>query len=133
MNEKPSYWITPPEFYARLNNEFNFDFDPCPCPRPENYNSLIVPWGKSNYVNPPFNKKDAPFGGPSAFVRKAIQEQRDGKTSVFVLPLPWNVGLLMAAGADVRYGGIVKWLDADSGEPCPRNAPQVVAILRPPK
>ena len=26
------YWLTPPELYKKLDNEFNFDFDPCPCP-----------------------------------------------------------------------------------------------------
>jgi hypothetical protein len=124
------FWITPPEFLAELQQEFDFDFDPCPYPRPENYNSLELPWGKSNYVNPPFNKKDAPYGGPSAFVRKAIAEQSAGKTSVFILPLPWNIGLLMAAGAELRYGGIVQWLDAETGDPCPRRAPQVIAVLR---
>jgi hypothetical protein len=125
------YWLTPPEFYRSLDAEFHFDFDPCPCPRPANYNSLVVPWGKSNYVNPPFLKADAPFGGPSAFVRKAIVQRDLGKQSVFVLPLPWNLGLLMAAGAELRYGGIIRWLDAKSGEPCPRRAPQVLAILKP--
>lgn len=127
MNKQ--YWITPPQLMKTLHKEFNFDFDPCPFPRPDDYNSLVVPWGMSNYVNPPFNKKDAPHGGPSAFVRKAIAEQAYGKTSVFVLPLPWNLGLLMAAGAEMRYGGIVRWLDAVDGDPCPRRAPQVVAIL----
>lgn len=126
----PQYWITPPDLIEELDKEFHFDFDPCPFPRQEKYNSLLIPWGKSNYVNPPFNKKDAPYGGPSAFVRKAIDEQHAGKTSVFVLPLPWNLGLLMAAGAEMRYGGIVRWLDTETGQPCPRRAPQVVAILR---
>jgi hypothetical protein len=126
------YWLTPPDFYKKLNDEFHFDFDPCPCPRPEHYNSLIEPWGQCNYVNPPFNVKDAPFGGPSSFVRKAISERQEGKTSVFVLPLPWNIGLLMAAGAEMRYGGIVRWLDVDTGQPCSRRAPQVIAIIRPP-
>lgn len=126
----PKYWITPPDLYSGLDAEFHFDFDPCPCPRPPDYNSLVVPWGRCNYVNPPFNVKDAPYGGPAAFVRKAIDEQMAGKTSVFVLPLPWNLGLLMASGAEMRYGGIVRWLDVDSGAPCPRRAPQVVAVLR---
>jgi hypothetical protein len=123
------YWITPPDLREQLR-EFNFDFDPCPYPRPEGYNSLVVPWGRCNYVNPPFNKKDAPFGGPSSFVRKAITEQAMGNTSVFVLPLPWNLGLLMKAGAEMRYGGIVRWLDGCTGNPCPRRAPQVIAVLR---
>ena len=125
------YWLTPPDLYAALDAEFRFDFDPCPFPRPDGYNSLVLPWGNRNYVNPPFNMKDAPHGGPAAFVRKAIAERERGNTSVFVLPLPWNLGLLMAAGAEMRYGGIVRWIEADSGKPCPRRAPQVVAILRP--
>ena len=129
--KQPRYWLTPPEFYGRLDAEFRFDFDPCPFPRPENFNSLVVPWGRSNYVNAPFNKKDAPHGGPSAFVRKAVAEREAGNTSVFVLPLPWNLGLLMAAGAELRYGGIVQWLEAETKQPCPRRAPQVLAILSP--
>jgi len=127
---KPRHWLTPPHFYAKLNEEFRFDFDPCPCPRPADYNSLVVPWGRSNYVNPPFLKADAPHGGPAAFVRKAVAEQANGNSSVFVLPLPWNLGLLMAAGAEMRFGGIVRWLDVDTGKPCPRRAPQVVAVLK---
>jgi hypothetical protein len=124
-----SYWLTPPDLFAALNREFVFDFDPCPFPRPPHYNGLAIPWGRSNYVNPPFNKKDAPFGGPSCFVRKAIEEQKRGNTSVLILPLPWNLGLLMAAEAELRYAGIVRWLD-EKGNPCPRRAPQVLAILR---
>jgi hypothetical protein len=125
------YWLTPPDVYAPLNAEFQFDFDPCPFPRPDGYNSLVVPWGKSNYVNPPFNKKDAPHGGPAAFVRKAIAEREAGNTSVLILPVPHSIGLLMASGAEIRYGGIVHWIDADSKDPCPRRAPQAIAILRP--
>lgn len=128
--KKPRYWITPPEVAARLDDEFDFDFDPCPYPRPEGYNSLTVPWGKRNYVNPPFLNSDAPHGGPAAFVRKGIQEQQRGNTSVFILPAPWSIGLLMEAGAEIRYGGKVRWLDAEYGNPCPRNAPQIIAILR---
>ena len=130
---KARFWITPPEFYSKLDREFGFDFDPCPFPRPDGFNSLVVPWGKSNYVNPPFLKIDAPHGGPSAFVRKAIRESESGNTSVFVLPVPWNIGLLMKAGAEIRYGGIVKWLEVESGKPCSRSAPQIVAIVRPQK
>lgn len=125
------YWLTPPDFYAKLDAEFGFDFDPCPCPRPEEYNSLEIPWGKSNYVNPPFLAVDAPHGGPSAFARKAIAEREEGNTSVLVLPVPWSVHLLMQAGAHIRYGGQVRWLDVETRTPCPRNAPQIIAILKP--
>lgn len=133
MTDKPRYWLTPPDFYNALDSEFHFDFDPCPCPRPKEYNSLVLPWGKSNYVNPPFLNCDAPHGGPAGFVRKAIAERDEGKTSVLVLPVPWSIGLLMAAGAEIRYAGKVQWLEVSTGKLCPRKAPQVVAILRPKK
>ncbi len=68
-------------------------------------------------------------GGPSAFARKAIEEAQKGNTSVFVLPLPWNIALLMEAGAEVRYGGKWRWLEADSKEPGPARA-QGIFILR---
>ena len=124
---KERFWLTPPEKYAELNAEFNFDFDPCP--RPLDYNSLIIPWGKRNYVNPPFIKVDSPFGGPSAFARKAIAEMDKGNSSVFILPLPWSIALLMRAGAQVRYGGEVNWLEADTKQPCKTKRAQGVFIL----
>lgn len=124
------YWLTPPDLWQQLNEEFHFDFDPCPCPRPPEYNSLVVPWGKSNFVNPPFLHSDAPHGGPASFARKAIEEAQAGKTSVLILPVPWSIHLLMAAGAEIRYGGKVRWLEVETGEACKRNAPQVIAIVR---
>ncbi|MEO0510549.1 MAG: hypothetical protein AAF065_11895 [Verrucomicrobiota bacterium] len=129
--DKPRYWLTPPDLYERLASEFHFDFDPCPCPRPEGYNSLEEEWGQSNYVNPPFLKVDAPHGGPSAFVRKAVEEQSKGKRSVFILPVPWNLGLLLQAGAELRWGGHVHWLDVDTKQPCKRRHPQVICVLNP--
>jgi hypothetical protein len=125
------YWLTPSELYDKLNAEFDFDFDPCPYPRPEGYNSLVLPWGQSNYVNPPFCRKDAPFGGPSAFARKAIAERDEGKTSVIILPVPHSVGLLLEAGAEIRYGGKVRWLEVESKEAWYRATRQMIAILRP--
>lgn len=127
---KQRYWLTPPEEYKKLNEEFNFDFDPCPYPRKPDYNSLVVPWGKSNFVNPPFLKEDSPFGGPSAFARKAIEEAQKGNTSVFILPLPWNIALLMQAGAEVRYGGKWAWLECETKTPCKIARPQGIFILK---
>jgi hypothetical protein len=124
------YWLTPPDLYAHLDAEFAFDHAPCP----EHHNALVpdARWGLRNYVNPPFNRKDAPHGGPAAFVRKAIAERdRTGAKSIFILPLPWSLGLLMSAGAEIRYAGPVQWLDTATRQPCPRKAPQALAILRP--
>lgn len=133
MGDGNQFWITPPDLYRELDEEFRFDYDPCPAPRPSGYNGLAVPWGASNYVNPPFCRKDAPHGGAAAFVKKAIEEMNQGKTSVFVLPVPWSIGLLMQAGAEVRYGGRVRWLDVETKQPSSRARPQCIAILRPQK
>jgi DNA adenine methylase len=126
------YWLTPKGVYEPLDAEFHFDFDPCPCPRPETYNSLAIPWGKSNFVNPPFRRKDGVDGqGPTAFVRKAIQEQKQGKTSVLIIPVQSYVNLLLEAGAELRSLGRVRWLEATTGEPCKSPSPICCFILRP--
>jgi len=125
------YWLVPPEIYNELDTEFKFDFDPCPCPLPEDYNGLEVSWGKSNFVNPPFRKKDSPHGGPTAFVRKAIEEQKVGKTTVLLIPVQSYVILLLEAGAELRSAGRIKWLEADTKEPMKSPSPILCAILRP--
>ena len=129
--ELKRYWLTPPELYASLDKEFNFDFDPCPCPRPEEYNSLLLDWGQSNYVNPPFRRMDGADGqGPTAFVRKAIEENKKGKTVVLTIPTQSYVNLLIEAGAEMRSLGRVKWLEADTKQPMPGPSPITCFILR---
>ena len=129
---KPQYWRTPPEIYERLEREFNFDFDPCPYPLPDGFDGLQVPWGDSNYVNPPFHPEDGLHGkGPTAFVHKAIEEHRlYGKGSVLVLPTQSYVNMLLEAGAEPRPLGRVWWLGAETGEPCPSPSPITAFVLR---
>lgn len=129
---KSRFWLTPPDIYQRLNEEFRFDFDPCPCPRPEDYNSLEIDWGQMNYVNPPFRKHDGVNGlGPTAFVRKAIEEAKRGKGSVLMIPTQSYVNLLLEAGAEMRSMGRVKWLEADTKEPMKGPSPITCFILKP--
>lgn len=72
--------------YKELDKEFKFNFDPCPYPFERD--GIEIDWGSCNWVNPPFRSKDAINGhGPTAFVRKAIEESKKGKTSVLILPV----------------------------------------------
>jgi hypothetical protein len=113
------YWLTPPDLYAELNKEFDFDFDPCPFPKPENFDGLTCEWGQRNYVNPPFGYiiHQGRKKGPTAWMRKAIEEQRKGKLSVVVYPVDkWVLMMLAATGAqNVRNLGDVKWCATEDG------------------
>lgn len=111
--DKKHYWLTPPDLYTQLDREFNFDFDPCPFPKPDDFDGLTCEWGASNYVNPPFGSivHEGKKKGPTAWVRKAIQEYRKGKTVVLVYPVDkWVLMLLNELGTEVRNLGDIKWL-----------------------
>ena len=135
------YWATPPEMMAALNAEFAFDYDPCPHPRPDGFDGLQVPWGKRNWVNPPFTGEARVPGkrklGPVAWLRKAMAERELGNMSVIILPI-YNVRAISMAedwGAEIRYVGKPQWLALEDGEPNPAPKsdwhPCVLMIVRP--
>lgn len=111
------YWITPPDLYAQLDGEFGFNFDPCPYPLPEGFDGLTCDWGTSSYVNPPFGSiiHQGRKKGPTAWVRKAIEQQLQGKRVVLVYPVDKWVLMLLKAGAQVRNLGDVRWLATEDG------------------
>ena len=74
------HWATPKELYNKLNNEFNFDFDPCPLH--SDFDGLLINWGKSNFVNPPYSRKLK-----EAFIIKALEESKKGSLCVLLLPV----------------------------------------------
>ena len=113
INNDDNY-ATPPELYEELNKRFNFDFDPCPYPKPDNFDGLRCDWGKRNYVNPPFGSYtcnvDGKKKGPTAWVRKCIEEYKKGKLVVLVYPIDkWVLMLLAELGGDVRNLKDIKW------------------------
>lgn len=111
------YWLTPPDLYAQLDAEFHFDFDPCPFPLPEGFDGLSREWGQSSYVNPPFGSI-MHFGkkkGMTAWVRKALAAQAEGKHVVMVYPIDGWILALLSAGAKVRNLGNVRWLATEDG------------------
>lgn len=131
MSDK-RYWLTPPDLYQKLNDEFHFDFDPCYDPRGKVFDGLNMSWGQMNYVNPPFRKKDSISGkdGPTAFVRKAIAEQQNGKSSFLTIPTQSYVNLLLEAGAELRSLGRIKWLEVDTNEAMTSPSPITGFYLR---
>jgi hypothetical protein len=67
----------------------------------------------SVYCNPPFGSiiHQGRKKGPTAWVRKAIEEQRKGKMVVLVYPVDkWVLMMLAAIGTQVRNLGDVRWL-----------------------
>lgn len=119
----PDYWLTPPEIYQALDGRFHFDFDPFPFPRPEGWNALKAPWGRMNYVNPPFN---ANAGSElNLCVRKAILEARQGNDSVIVFPCNPSHRDLWQAGARLILAADVQWHSTADGSPNPHPRPSM--------
>lgn len=83
------HWATPPEVYAKLNEEFNFTFDPCPYMHDvTQWDGLEIEWGERNYINPPYSRELK-----TAFVLKAIAESKKGKLCVMLLPVSTSTKL----------------------------------------
>ena len=97
--ENNDNWATPKKLYDELNAEFNFDFDPCPLN--SEFDGLACEWGKSNFINPPYNRKDKP-----KFIQKAYEEWQKGKTCVLLIPSATGTKQfheLMLPNAEIRF------------------------------
>lgn len=130
------YWLTPPDLYAALDAEFGFTFDPCPYPLPEGFDGLTCEWGESNYVNPPFGSiiHQGKKKGPTAWVRKAIQEQNKGKRVVLVYPVDkWVLMILEVVGSTVRNLGDVRWHAIENNQPGKGTGRHIAAFILEPK
>ena len=113
------YWLTPPELYRELDAQYHFDFDPCPCPKPNDFDGLESEWGQSNYVNPPFGSTihNGRKVGPTAWAKKALKEYAKDKRVVLLYPIDKWILMLLAAGAEVRNLGDVRWCAVEDGTP----------------
>jgi len=125
------YWLTPPELYNQLNEEFAFTFDPCPYPKPEDFDGLDAEWGESNYVNPPFGVviRKGKKKGATAWARKCIEESKKGKKVVMVYPIDKWVLMLLQAGAKVRNLKDVKWIATEDGSVGPGTGRHIACFV----
>ena len=85
-NNSGDDWKTPDWFYNKLNNIYHFDFDPCPYQA--DFDGLNMEWGGVNFINPPYTRKLK-----EAFVVKALEESKKGKTCVLLLPVSTSTRL----------------------------------------
>ncbi len=126
------YWLTPPVLRAELQAEFNFDFDACPFPKPADFDGLTCEWGKSSYANIPFGSvigHDGKKKGPTAWARKAIAESRKGKRVVLLYPIDKWVLMMLAAGAQVRNLGDIRWCATEDGSPGKGTGRHIAAFI----
>ena len=62
--------------------------------------------------------------------RKAIEEQKKGKTSVLILPVQSYVTMLLEAGVEIRPVGRVRWIDVNTGQRSKSPSTNALFILR---
>ncbi len=72
-------WGTPKDLYDELNKEFNFDFDPCPLD--SEFDGLLIPWKKRNFINPPYSNI-------TGFLNKGHEELNNGNAELLVYLIP---------------------------------------------
>jgi phage N-6-adenine-methyltransferase len=92
-------WATPKEVYNQLDAEFHFDFDPCPLFSEQD--GLLIKWGKSNFVNPPYSRKLK-----EGFIRKAFEESKKGNLCVMLLPVSTSTKIfheIIYPNAEIRF------------------------------
>jgi hypothetical protein len=135
------YWLSPESLWKTVQGLLGVKkikiYDPCPYPKPDEYDGLAAAaeWGEFNYVNPPFGSILSASGkkiGMTAWVRKAIQEQQKGKTTVLVFPQHGWVHMLVNAGAEFVSLGPVRWIATEDGEQAKKgnSSPIMAFVLR---
>ena len=134
-SQKSDIWRTPPDLYARLNEEFgpfNLDVaasdDNALCERyfTEEQDALIQDWGAGVcFCNPPYSKL-------YPFVAKAYEESLKGATVVMLIPSRTDTRAFhqfIFGKAEIRF---LKGRLRFSNAPHPAPFPSCVVIMRPP-
>ena len=89
---------------------FHDCFDPCPLDDNPKIDGLKINWKKRNFVNPPYSDK-------LPWIKKAIEEQKKGNTSILLLPLDssaaWYHDLIIPNAIILAFRGR---LELDNGK-----------------
>ena len=127
---KGRHWLTPPEILVPLQEEFNFDFDACPYPRAAGLDNLKEEWGRSTWMNPPIGKGHS----LNSWIRKAVAENKKGKTVVMILPFERWFRYLIPLQPEFRFPGPIHFLDPNGNRAKNEGGghiPDILVILRP--
>ncbi len=92
-------WETPEWLLQELKEEFGKLFDPCPIR--SSFNGLEIEWKNTNYINPPYNRKDKEL-----FIRKAFVESKKGKLCILLLPVSTSTKIfheVIYQNAEIRF------------------------------
>jgi hypothetical protein len=92
-------WETPMEFKYKLQQEFGLMFDPCPLHA--KFDGLEIEWEDVNFINPPYSRKLK-----EAFIRKAFEESKKGKTCIMLLPVSTSTKIfheIIYPNAKIRF------------------------------
>jgi len=76
-------WETPKDLIIYIKYKYfgGKDFYD-PCPLNSDFDGLKTEWKERNFINPPYNRKDKEL-----FIRKALEESKNGKVCVMLLPV----------------------------------------------
>lgn len=127
---KSDKWMTPPELYKELNEEFKFNCDPCPITWKEgDVDGLTSEWGSSTFVNPPYSNV-------AKWIEKAWNEWKKGKSVVMLINSVTDTKAFheyIYNQAELRFiKGRVKFINPeqpDKSAPSPK--PSMLVIFKP--
>jgi hypothetical protein len=112
---KSDVHLTPDITFDMIESRWGYTkemmYDPCPADTPHKapifHNGLYLPYGKTNFVNPPYARKPKETHTELAkFVFKSIAETYLGKVTIMLLPAkteqPW-FHFLLVGGYDIMW------------------------------
>lgn len=96
-------WATPDYILDEIREEFGEFFDPCPFHNDiKLWDGLKSDWnGRVHYINPPYERKLK-----EAFIRKAFEESKKGKTCIMLLPVSTSTKIfheIIYPNAEIRF------------------------------